>query len=238
MAAEDDIDPKNEDKRHQQPGRCLQYHIVFWLVGPVMGLRLFLAVFAFLTVCPQKNQHRTGGDKKYMRFSQRVKGPIVQDHTRDKIHRPRLLQSLLNIPPGHFVIHRSVRLPQRGQIRHPHKEHGHQQDAEQQAESPIHFLKQDHLPVVFRVIDPGAHPLSVFLHPPQGSFIFLAGLPGPYLQIAQIGIPAALQPDFQPIGKGFLVPLTRQLSTHKLRLLLCSNSLSASLPAASAPIMA
>ena len=215
MSCQNDIDSENEDGRHQDFGHCLKDNIIFRFMNPVIVFLLFLIAFPVRT---QQNQHGTGSNKQYVRFSQRVKCSVVKYHSRDNIYRAGLLHAFFNIALSHFIVNRVVSLTMKRQIRYRHQQHGYQENTEQYTEHFIKTIEYPDLQVILQVVH--------FLFQASAFFFtfrfFLRRFPERLLllhfNISQIRVPGAVQPLPESKGECFLVFLIRNSFTHLLLL--------------------
>ena len=151
MTVENDIDAKQYDDRDQNSCAGLQNRIILGFKNAVVFLFLLSLAVLFRM---EQNQDRHRGHEQHIGLPKGVKGSIIQNHSRDDIHRPGFLQTFFNVALRHLIVHRIVRMAEVRQIGYRHKQQNYQENAEKHTEHPINLLKSPDLKIMLQVIDP------------------------------------------------------------------------------------
>ena len=172
MPPQDHVNSEDNDGWHQNSGYRLQDNIIFRFVDTVVFFCVFLTAFTLLFIYTQQNQHRTGSNKQHVGLSQRIKCPVIQDHTGNDIDCSRFLQPILDVALGHFVVYGIGYFTDGRQVRYHSQQHQHQGDTEYNTKDPIQFPKCTDLRIVFHIVDMFIQALSFALALLNDSLIF------------------------------------------------------------------
>ncbi len=123
-------------------GNCQFIQRLFINHHPLFGRRPFPLVQA------QQNQHGYRGDKKHIGFPEGIERAIVQNHARDNVHRPRLLQPFFNVTGRNLIVHRILGIARFGQPRNGYQHNGNQGQTKNHRRNLIHSAKSQKLPVM------------------------------------------------------------------------------------------
>ena len=117
MAVEYDIKPEDQDKRQQDPCSSLEDQVVvgFQTLLPDVLSQEF--PFILFSSDAQQQQYRADGNKKHMRFTERIESPVIQDDPCHNIHCAGFFHGMSHIKGCRFVIHQRVRI---AELRHLH----------------------------------------------------------------------------------------------------------------------
>ena len=125
MAVEDHIDAKEENHRQQGPPQQAGE-----LVRPPEGAQMPSGAV-------QQQNGAGGRGKEHRRLPEGVEGPVVQNHSGDRVHRPGLLRPPLQVSLRHLIEGGGGRVAEGGQLQGHHQKDRRQHQRHRRAENPV-----------------------------------------------------------------------------------------------------
>ena len=109
VTVEDDVNAEEQNDGHQQSCAALEDHVVLGFVMAVVRFgcdQFFRRNAGLVMVNAQQRQNRTGSDKQYGAFAQRIKGTIIQNHAGNDVDGAGFCHTLFNVAGGNFIVDR------------------------------------------------------------------------------------------------------------------------------------